>query len=260
MGQCLQRGISTINLPWSDNSSSWAMGITKRRDYNGRVKSLQPDIVVPASDGGADIVTKKVSLRGNDDNFTISKGGGHVFTANSYINPADPNHLHYYIWKWYAQIAGGTDEVIRHAMAGEAKNDITVTGPAYTGTERYRISSYNRTKDRFTVLIYAGGADAATSATVSIPSRIRNGRYFNNEFSAIDFRGEGFANGQHYQARIETKDISIKNGRDVNLVVTKTTDLTVSGETLTVTVPKMNKFTTIEFIRTPETTAKSTPK
>lgn len=34
MGQCLERGLNTMNLPWSDNSSGWAMGLTKRRDYS----------------------------------------------------------------------------------------------------------------------------------------------------------------------------------------------------------------------------------
>ena len=40
LGECLQRGLNSINLPWSDNSSSWAMGLTKRRDYNGRIKKF----------------------------------------------------------------------------------------------------------------------------------------------------------------------------------------------------------------------------
>ena len=119
IGQCLERGLNTINLPWSDNSSSWAMGLTKRRDYNGRVRQLRPEIAVPAQDGGPDIVTRKLGLRGQDDSFTIADGGGNVFTGDDYINPSDPNHLHYYIWRWYAQIAGGSDEVIRHAVAGE---------------------------------------------------------------------------------------------------------------------------------------------
>ena len=51
------------------------------------------------------------------------------------------------------------DEVIRHAIAGEEGNDISVTGPAFSGDERYRISSFNRTRNHFTVLIYASGAD-----------------------------------------------------------------------------------------------------
>ena len=224
------------------------MGLTKRRDYNGRIKSLKPEIVVPANDGGPDIVTRKLGLRGQDDNFTIVDGGGNVFTVDDYINPPDPNHLHYYIWRWYAQIAGGSDEVIRHAIAGEAGNDIAVTGDAFTGNERYRISSFNRTRKHFTVLIYASGADGRTSATVSIPSKIQTGKHYNNEFSRIDFRGEGFSDGDTYYARIITKDISIEDGSDVNPVYLETDDTTVTDETLTVTVPNMNRFTAIEFV------------
>ncbi len=251
IGQCLERGLNTINLPWSDNSSSWAMGLTKRRDYNGRVRKLKPDILVPSSDGGPDIVTRKLSLRGPDDHFTIADGGGNVFTVEDYINPPDPNHLHYYIWRWYAQIAGGSDEVIRHAIAEETGNDITVKGAAFTGEERYRISSWNRTRDRFTVLVYSSGADGQTSATVSIPSTIQTGKHYNNDFSQINFRGEGFADGDTYIARIITKDISIDDGSDVQPVYFETDAASVTGETLTAIVPKMNRFTAIEFVENP---------
>ena len=251
IGQCLQRGLNTINLPWSDNSSGWSMGLTKRRDYNGRVKILNPEIVIAANDGGPDIVTRKLGLLGQDDNFTIIDGGGNVFTVEDYINPPDPNHLHYYIWKWYAQISGGCDEVIRHAMAGEVGNDIAVTGVAFTGNERYRISSYNRTRKHFTVLIYASGANGNTSANVAIPSKIKTGYYYNNEFSRTDFRGEGFSDGDSYFARIITKDISIENGSDVNPVYLETGDAVVTDETLTATIPRMNKFTAIEFVKRP---------
>ncbi|MDH3585083.1 MAG: hypothetical protein OER86_12795, partial [Phycisphaerae bacterium] len=251
IGQCLQRGLNTINFPWSDNSSGWAMGLTKRRDYNGRVKKLKPDIVVPANDGGPDIVTRKVGIQGRDDTFTIVDGAGHVFTVEDYINPPDPNHLHYYIWKWYAQIAGGSDEVIRHAMAGEVGNDIAVTGPGFTGNERYRISSWSRTQEHFTVLVHASGANGKTWAKISIPSTITTGHHYNNEFSRYDFRGEGFSEGDTYYARITTKDISINDGSDVNPITLESGDATVTNGILTVRVPKMNRFTAIEFVRRP---------
>jgi hypothetical protein len=249
MGQCLQRGLNTMNLPWSDNSSGWAMGLTKRRDYNGRVKLLKPEVVIPANDGGADIVTEKMGLSGNDDNFVIRPGGKENFTVEDYINPSDPNHLHYYIWRWYAQLAGGSDEVIRHALAGEFGNDITVWGPGYTGAERYRIASYNRTKDRFTVLLYSGGGAGLYWAKVSIPATIQNGKRYNNVDSRQDFRGEGFAEGEPYYAVITTKDISMQDGSDqsVERVVAKAA--VVENDSLTVVVDKMNRFTRIEFFR-----------
>ena len=249
MGQCLERGLNTMNLPWSDNSSGWAMGLTKRRDYNGRVKVLKPQMVIPASDGGADIVTEKIALHGSDENFVIKPGGGMNFTIADYINPADPNHLHYYVWRWYAQLAGGSDEVIRHALAGEFGNDVTVWGPGYTGPERYRMSSYNRTKGHFTVLLYSGGGAGRYWAKVSIPATIQDGKRYNNADSRQDYRGEGFAEGDPYYAVITTKDISMKDGSDqaVQRIVTK--PALVENDTLTAVVDKMNRFTKIEFFK-----------
>ncbi len=248
LGQCLERGLNTINLPWSDNSSSWAMGLTKRLDYNGRVRQLRPDLVISANDGGPDIVTRKLSLRGRDNSFEITDGGGHQYSVANYSNPPDPNHLHYYIWKWYAQIAGGPDEAIRHAIAGEPGNDITVTGEAFSGGERYRIAGWNRTRKAFTVLVYAAGADGDSSATVAIPSRIRKGRHYNRGDSKFDFRGEGFRNGDRYIARVITKDISVSDGSDIAPMHHESGVGTVADETLTVTIPAMNRFTTIQFL------------
>lgn len=252
LGRCLERGLNTANLPWSDNSSGWAMGLTKRRDYNGRVKALRPDIVIPASDGGADIVTRKVALLGGDDNFKVvdavgGEGSGYVYTIDDYINPADPNHLHYYIWKWFAQIAAGSDEVIRHAMAGEVGNDISVWGLGFTGFERYRLASYNRTKNSFRVLIYSSGATGKLWTKLGIPARIQNGVYYNNDGSAIDFRGEGFPDGAKFTARIVTKDISREDGRDINVSVQQKPPAVVENGMLNIIVGQMNKFTTIDF-------------
>jgi hypothetical protein len=121
MGQCMERGLNTMQFPWSDNSSGWAMGLTKRRDYNGRMAIIAPDKVIPSNDGGPDIITQKIRLAGNDDNFQIQTLDGDVFTIDNYINPPDPNHLHYYVWRWFSQIAAGANEVIRHAVAGELR-------------------------------------------------------------------------------------------------------------------------------------------
>ena len=252
LGRCLERGLNTANLPWSDNSSGWAMGLTKRRDYNGRVKALQPEIVIPASDGGADIVTRKVMLRGGDQNFKIKdavggEGSGYVYTIADYINPADPNHLHYYIWKWFAQIAGGSDEMIRHAMAGEVTNDISVWGLGFTGFERYRIASYNRTNNTFRVLIYSSGATGKLWTKVGIPARVQDGDSYNNDGSAMDFRGEGFPDGAKFTARIVTKDISREDGSDLNVSVQQKPAALVEDGMLNIIVGHMNKFTTIDF-------------
>lgn len=252
MGKCLERGLNTMNFPWSDNSSSWSMGLTKRHDYNGRVKELMPEIVIPSKHGGADIVTSKVVIRGGDDNFEVKLMNEKLqfpFTIEDYIDPSDPNHLHYYIWRWYAQVSGGNDEVIRHAVAGEAGNNIGVFGPDFTGPERYRISSYNRTRNSFMVLIYASGATAKHWVKVAIPSTIQEGRHYNNQFSSQDYRGEGFKEGERYKARIITKNISPKDGSDIDARFTESEVLTVTNGMLNIPVMKMNKFTAIEFVR-----------
>lgn len=261
LGRCLERGLNTSNLPWSDNSSAWAMGLTKRRDYNGRIAQLRPDIVVPASDNGPAVVTRKLMLPGNDDNFQIKDGTGDIFTANQYCNPRDPNHLHYYIWRWFAQLSGGTDEVIRHAIAGEIGNDIAVVGTGYTGAERYRLASFNRTMQMFTVLIYSAGANGKQGAKVTIPATIQNGRHYNNQYSKIDFRGEGFAEGERFSVRIESKDISLKDGTDRQPIRMLRKDLVVQDDVLTVHVPRMQRFTKLEFFRQPaEPTANGLPE
>ncbi|EDM29351.1 hypothetical protein LNTAR_23214 [Lentisphaera araneosa HTCC2155] len=247
LGKCLERGLNTANLPWSDNSSGWSMGLTKRRDYSGRVKQLDPSLVVAANDGGSDVITKKIILAGHEDKFKIMDAKNNVFTIDNYINPADPNHLHYYIWKWYSQLSSGNDEVIRHAMANEHKNHITLLGPAFTGNERYRISTYNRTKKSFTVLIYASAATGKIWTDLTIPATIQTGIHSNNGSHEIDFRGEGFADGAKFMATITTKDISKKDGSDVDKKIINTAAQEVKDGKLKVRIPVLNKFTHVEF-------------
>jgi len=255
-GKLLQRGLNTVNMPWCDNSSRWSMGLVKRVDYNGRVQQLKPQWVVPANDGGPGIISRKINLNGSrsgysDDNFVPAEmpESGLPFTEKDYINPGDPNHLHYYIWRWYSQISGGSDEVIRHAIAGENGNDIKVLGIGMTGNEQYRISSYNRTQEKFVVLIYSGGANGKGWADVSIPSTIQNGKYYNNEHSVFDFRGEGISNGQKYTAKVTTHDISRTDGSEQDLKETIYSNQKAQNGILKARINRMNKFTKIEFSR-----------
>ena len=247
MGQCMERGLNAMQFPWSDNSSGWAMGLTKRRDYNGRMAIIAPEKVSPSNDGGPDIITQKIGLAGNDDNFQIRTLDGNVFTINDYINPPDPNHLHYYVWRWFSQIAAGADEVIRHAVAGEVGNDIVVTGSGFTGNERYRISSFNRTDNSFRVLIYASGANGKTAMKVTIPSAIQTGRHSNTGKHAVDFRGEGFTRDQSYYVKIITKDMSDQDGSDSYQRVFNSEITSVKEGVLTATIPNVRKFTQIDF-------------
>jgi hypothetical protein len=237
-------------MPWCDNSSRWSMGLVKRVDYNGRIKKLKPGWVIPSNDGGPGIVTRKVSLRGgSDETFEPVEVDerGLRFTEKDYLNPGDPNHLHYYAWRWFSQLAGGSDEVIRHTMSGERGNDVTTFGNGMTGSEQYKLSSYNRSKKSFTVLIYASGGSGKSFTKVSIPSTIQDGKYYNNEFSKVDFRGEGFKNGQKYRTRIVTKDINRDNGQDLNRREELTKPATVVNGQLSANVGNLRKFTLIEF-------------
>jgi hypothetical protein len=251
MGHCLERGLNTMQLPWCDNSSGWAMGLTKRRDYNGRVAKIAPPIVIPASDSGPGIITQKVVLQGNDNNFTVGGPDGNIFTIDNYINPADPNHLHYYAWRWFAELAAGTDEVIRHAVAGEVGNDIAVTGRGFTGNERYRIAGYNRSRNAFRVQLYASGASGKETAVVKIPSTIQTGKHSNTGQGDCDFRGEGFADGQRYQARVITKNMDARTGKDQGRRVFETPVRPVSGGMLEASIPGLKQFTTVDFVRVP---------
>lgn len=251
MGKCMERGMNVMNFLWTDNESPWSMGLTKRRDYNGRVRKLRPDLVVDATDGGPGVITRKVSLRGRDHDFKVADGQGEIFTIADYINPPDPNHLMYYAWKWFAQAGGGRDEVIRHALAGERGNDIAVAGPGYTGNERYRVSTWNRTQKKFTLLVYSSGGNGDKPAIVSIPATVQTGKRFNHENSKRDFRGEGFTEGQSYWVKVTTKNISLKTGQDEDTQEFELGPYKVKGDVLYVSVPGINKFTRIDFVKSP---------
>lgn len=245
MGQCLERGLNTMNFPWSDNSSTWAMGLTKRIDYNGEVTAHDPSLTVPSLAGGPDVITQKMGLSKEEDGtLKITPGGGEIFTVEDYAVPGDPNHLHYYIWKWYSQISGGSDEVIRHAIAGEKGNDISVGGPAFSGNERYRISSYNRTKKEFKVLLYGSGCNDGPWAMFTLPAKIQTGKHYHTDQSKVDFRGEGLEDGTLFTAVVETKDISRETGRDLK-VSTVTRQGTVKDGKIYFVLPSLQPFTTI---------------
>jgi len=226
------------------------MGLTKRVDYSGQVKKLKPHWVTPSNDGGPDVITRKLGIHGPEDKlkpFEVPENGLR-FTEKNYINPGDPNHLHYYIWRWFSQITAGSDEVIRHAIAGETGNDIITKHNSPRGKVQYKISSYNRTKKSFTVLFYTSGADGTESLEVSIPSEIQNGKYYNNKFSRIDFRGEGFKENTRYQAIATTKEINRSTGQDEKVSIQKKNDLVVKNGKLTFRVGSIQKFSKIEFL------------
>jgi hypothetical protein len=132
-------------------------------------------------------------------------------------------------------------------LAGERGNDITTNGNGLTGNEQYKISSYNRTKKSFTVLVYASGAAGKGSLEVSIPSTVQDGKYYNNEFSKIDFRGEGFKNGTKYNVSTITKDINDTTGIDENVSTGGSRNQHVRDGILKVRIGNLRKFTKIVF-------------
>ena len=121
--------------------------------------------------------------------------------------------MHYYVWRWYSQIAGGSSEVIRHAIAGERGNDITTNGNGFTGTNNIKFPPTIGQKS-FTVLVYSNGAAGTGFLEVAIPFHDPKWEYYNNEFSKIDFRGEGFRNGSKYNVSTITMNINDTTGKD----------------------------------------------
>ena len=127
-------------------------------------------------------------------------------------------------------------------------NDLIVSGQGYTGNERYRVSTWNRTQKRFTNLIYSSGASGTTPARVSIPAKVQNGKRFNHVKSRKSFQGEGFRNGSFYKVDVTTKNINPETGEDEDVELMELGPYQVSEGIITVKIPRMNKFTRVDFI------------
>jgi hypothetical protein len=180
-----------------------------------------------------------------------------------YAQTHDPVHLHFYFFNWFAQLSGGRDEAIRHALPPEVEprveNRLIVIGtsppgsdPLYlpgvapTNHEVLYASSWNRTKQEFVVLVYSPGERGDHAITVSLPSTTRTGTWCNNDFSEVDFRGEGIPAGKPFVADWETKDISFVDGRDERVNNGSAFGRAARGA-ITVKVPGARKFTTIRI-------------
>lgn len=244
-GECIQRGLSLTNLPWADNHSDWTMGLTKRLDYNGQLALLGEELN-PNFTGGPAIATRKLNLRGSDDKTQIWNDSpsfeGSEFGA-PYAVPDDPNHTHYYIWRWFAQLSAGQNECIHHAIAGEEDNDIILTG--VDDEDFMRMSSYDRTAKRFIVLVARREVDEdAQDLTVSIPATIQKGeRYNRNE----QFVGEGFAEGEEVRVRWITEDVEPKTGYRKNNVSGESSLVVVTEGQLTFNIPESRRLTSVVF-------------
>ena len=245
LGECIQRGLSLANLPWTDNNSAWTMGLTKRLDYNGRLARLGEKLN-PNFTGGPAIATRKLNLMGSDEKFTINNDSPAIVKGKfgaPYAVADDPNHTHYYIWRWFAQLSAGQNECVHHAIAGEADNNIVLTGAE--DKDFMRMCSYDRTANRFIALAARRKAkNDPTELTVSIPATIQTGKRYNRDGH---FVGEGFAEGEDVQVQWTTEDVEPKTGYRLNKTSGDTDLIQVRDGKLTFRIPESRRLTSIVF-------------
>jgi hypothetical protein len=245
LGECLQRGLGLANLPWADNNSTWSMGLTKRLDYNGALAALGEE-VYPNARGGAPIAARKLNLGGSDDKSYIANDAKWFDNAKfgePYAVPNDPNHTHYYIWRWYAQLSAGCHECVHHAIAGEPGNDIAITG--VNSDDLLRVCSYDRTAKRFVVLIARRAADGPPQdLLVQIPARIQKGARYHRDGQ---FVGEGIKNGNPYRVRWTSEEVEATTGYHRDKQSGESSGQVVRDNILTAAIPGSRRLTTIVF-------------
>ena len=221
------------------------MGLTKRLDYNGRLARLGEKLN-PNFTGGPAIATRKLNLMGSDEKFTINNDSPAIVKGKfgaPYAVADDPNHTHYYIWRWFAQLSAGQNECVHHAIAGEAGNNIVLSGAE--DKDFMRMCSYDRTANRFIALAARRKAkNDPTDLTVSIPATIQRGKRYNRDGH---FVGEGFAEGEDVQVQWTTEDVEPKTGYRLNKTSGDTDLIQVRDGKLTFRIPESRRLTSIVF-------------
>jgi hypothetical protein len=160
-----------------------------------------------------------------------------------YAVPDDPNHTHYYVWRWYAQLSAGQNECIHHAIAGEERNDITLS--EVKDQDFMRMSSYDRTEDRFIVLVARRKANRdPQDFTISIPATIQRGKRYNRD---EQFVGEGFKEGEKVRVVWTTEDVEPKTGYRKNKTSGESSVIVVTNGQLTFRVPQTHRLTSVIF-------------
>ncbi len=248
VGSFLSRGLNKINLPAVDfYNSNYHIGLVKQLDYNGIIENLKGSSWVdPNLEGDSKIINRSFEYRFNESTLGISLSGKKDH-RDLYINRNNPNHPHYYIWKWYSQIASGKDEVVRHAMQYEQNsNKISVSGWA-SGGWQFKISSYNVTQNSFIVLLYSERENETRNAMISIPSKVQQGAVHHRNRNASPFIGMGFSNGERYKVKWETKGIITSTGRNSNKRSGTSPARIVSNGRLTFQISNIKDFTTLVF-------------
>ncbi len=240
VGAFLSRGLNKINLAAVDFfNPPWYIGLVKQLDYRSIIENLKgPPWVYSNSEGGPKIINRSFQYKFDENTSIVSLREGRDL-RNLYADRNNPNHPHYYIWKWYSQIASGKDEVVRHAMQYRSGNRLNVSGWASNGW-RFRISSYNVTQNSFIVLIYSQNENGTNTINMNIPSKVKE---------SSPFIGRGFSNGDNYRVEWETKNITTSSGRDTNVNSGTSPVQTVSNDRLSFTLPNARRFTTLTFRR-----------
>jgi len=245
LGECLQRGLGLTNLPWADNNSPWTMGLTKRIDYNGQLAKLGEELY-PNFMGGPAIASRKLNLRGPDHKLSIHNDLASFEDSEfgaPYAVPDDPNHTHYYVWRWFAQLSAGQNECIHHTIAGEEGNDIILS--EVDEDDYMRASSYDRTNNRFIVLLARQEADEdPEDLTITLPATIQKGaRYHRDEI----FVGEGFSEGEEISVRWVSEDIEPRTGYRENKISSDPQFVVVTDGLLSIEIPESRRLTTVIF-------------
>ena len=165
----------------------------------------------PSNDGGPDAVTRtKPAGQPGRKLQPVEVDPATPFTEKITLTQATPT-ICIITLEVYSQLAGGrTKSSACHCQDG---NDLTGSGPGLRH-EQYKLSSYNRTKRNSSKILRRRCRRNFLRQGHS-SSTIQDGKYYNNEFRPRTF-GRRFKDGQNYQARIVTKDISRDNGSDLN--------------------------------------------
>ena len=108
-----------------------------------------------------------------------------------------------------------------------------------------RVSSYDRTQNRFIVLLARREAEEdPEDINISIPSTIQLGKRYHRYGL---FVGEGFAEGEKVWARWTTEDIEPKTGYRENSLSAESILTVVKDGKLNARIPQSRRLTTLVF-------------
>jgi hypothetical protein len=108
-----------------------------------------------------------------------------------------------------------------------------------------RMSSYDRTADRFIVLVAQRKEKKdPCELTISIPASIQKGARYNRDEK---FVGEGFKEGEKVRVVWTTEDVEPKTGYRKNKISGDTNVVQVRDGKLTFSIPESRRLTSIVF-------------